>query len=80
MAVIAYNFLTELLNALRLARVNAIVQFFNSLAFAGFSILLLLTWQQEAASLVTAYGLSCLVLIGGMLWFLGRLVAGIAAR
>ncbi len=72
-AVIAYNFLTELLNALRLARVNAIVQFFNSMAFAGFSILLLLTWQREAASLVTAYGLSCLVLIGGMLWFLGRL-------
>ena len=58
---------------LRMARVNAIVQFFNSLAFAGFSILLLLTWQREAASLVTAYGLSCLVLIGGMLWFLGRL-------
>lgn len=71
-AVIAYNFLTELLNALRMARVNAVVQFFNSLAFAGLSILLLLTWQREATSLVTAYGLSCLLLIGGMLWFLGR--------
>ena len=71
-AVIAYNFLTELLNALRLARVNAVVQFFNSLAFAGFSILLLVVWQKEAASLVTAYGLSCLVLIAGMLWFLGQ--------
>ena len=71
-AVIAYNFLTELLTALRLARVNAVVQFFNSLAFATFSLLLLITWRKEAVSLVTAYGLSCLVLIFGMLWFLHR--------
>ncbi len=78
-AVIAYNFLTELLNALRLARVNAIVQFFNSLAFAGFTILLLVAWRQEAASLVTAYGLSCLMLIVGMLWFLRPAVAGTSA-
>ena len=46
--VIAFNYLTELLTALRLARQTAVVQFFNSLMFAGFSVLLLFAWQREA--------------------------------
>ena len=46
--VIAFNYLTELLTALRMARKTAVVQFFNSLMFAGFSILFLFAWRKEA--------------------------------
>ncbi len=69
-AVVAYNYLTELLTALRMARVASVVQFFNSLLFAGLSLLFLFAWQTQAAALVAAYGGACLVLIVAMLWFL----------
>ncbi len=68
--VIAFNYLTELLTALRMARVAGIVQFFNSLAFAGFSVLFLLGWRREASSLVAAYGIACALQIGWMIWYL----------
>ncbi len=70
--VIAFNYLTELLTALRMARVAGMVQFFNSLTFAGFGVLLLLVWQPEAAVLVTAYAIACALQIIWMLWYLRR--------
>jgi len=70
--VIAFNYLTELLTALRMARKTAVVQFFNSLMFAGFSILLLFVWRKQAVALVAAYGLACFLQIGGMAWYLRR--------
>ncbi|HEY2882196.1 MAG TPA: oligosaccharide flippase family protein, partial [Pirellulales bacterium] len=70
--VIVFNYLTELLTALRQARATAVVQFFNSLIFASFSLLLLWAWRREATALVAAYGIACLALIFGMLWFLRR--------
>src|SRR5262249_38147298 len=63
---------TELLTALRMARKTAVVQFFNSLFFAGFSVLLLFAWHREATALVAAYGLACFVQIGSMFWYLRR--------
>ena len=70
--VIVFNYLTELLTALRQARVTAVVQFFNSLMFAGGSLLLLWAWHREATALVAAYGIACLAQIIGMIWFLRR--------
>jgi O-antigen/teichoic acid export membrane protein len=70
--VIAFNYLTELLTALRMARVAGIVQFFNSLTFAGFSMLLLLAWHREATSLVVAYGIACALQIFWMMGYLRR--------
>jgi O-antigen/teichoic acid export membrane protein len=57
--VIAFNYLTELLTALRMARKTAVVQFINSILFASFSIVLLLAWRRQAMALVAAYGLAC---------------------
>ena len=70
--VIAFNYLTELITALRMARVTAVVQFFNSIMFAGFSILLLFYWRTAAVSLVAAYGVACALQIAWMIWFLRR--------
>lgn len=70
--VIVFNYLTELLTALRMARKTAVVQFFNSLMFAGFSVLFLLAWRQQAVALVAAYGLACFLQIGSMIWYLRR--------
>ena len=39
---------------------TAVVQFFNSLMFAGGSLLLLWAWHREATALVAAYGIACL--------------------
>lgn len=70
--VIAFNYLTELLTALRMARATSVVQFFHSFLFAAFSIAFLWLWKPQATSLVAAYGLACVLLTGAMLWFLQR--------
>ncbi len=62
-AVIAYNFLSELLIALRLVRIGAFFQFVNAVAFALFSVALLAWWQADAMAIVFAYGGSCLLLV-----------------
>ncbi len=62
-AVIAYNYLTEMLTALRLVRVSSVFQFVNTAAFAGFSVVLLAMWRADAMAIVVAYGSSCLLLV-----------------
>jgi O-antigen/teichoic acid export membrane protein len=62
-AVIAYNYLTEMLTALRLVRVSSLVQFLNSIAFAALSIVLLALWRQDGMAIVAAYGGACLLLV-----------------
>jgi PST family polysaccharide transporter len=62
-AVIAYNYLTEMLTALRLVRVSSLVQFLNSLAFAALSVVLLALWRLDALAIVLAYAASCLLLV-----------------
>src|SRR5262249_54507498 len=74
--LIVFNYLSELLTALRLARATCVVQFFQSLLFAGFSILFLMTWQHEAVVMVVANAISYLLLSAGIVWFLrGKLRA-----
>jgi glycosyltransferase involved in cell wall biosynthesis/O-antigen/teichoic acid export membrane protein len=78
--VIAFNYLTELLTALRMARKTAVVQFINSILFASFSIVLLLAWKKQAMALVAGYGLACALQIGGMIWYLRRQLNALPAE
>ena len=69
-AVVAYNFLTEMLTALRMVRVVSIVQFFNAVAFALLSVGLVFGWRRDAHAIVAAYALSSLLLVVPTLyWF-----------
>ncbi|MDX1961805.1 MAG: lipopolysaccharide biosynthesis protein [Pirellulales bacterium] len=70
LAVIAFNYLSEALVALRLVRVNAILQFLTSIGFAALSIGLLWGWRTDAAALIVAYAGSCLLLVIGGGWYL----------
>jgi O-antigen/teichoic acid export membrane protein len=59
LALAAYNFLTDVLTALRMVRVTSVVQFASGLLFAVGSIVLLLGWRRDAAAIVVAYAGSC---------------------
>ncbi|HEX4000466.1 MAG TPA: lipopolysaccharide biosynthesis protein [Pirellulales bacterium] len=70
LTVIAYNYLTEMLTALRMVRVASIVQLVNTVLFAVLSVALVFGWQCDAAAIVAAYALSAAILIGPILvWF-----------
>ncbi len=70
LTVIAYNFLTEMLTALRMVRVASIVQLFNAAAFAALSVVFVFGWRCDAASVVVAYALSSLLLVvPTLIWF-----------
>jgi polysaccharide transporter, PST family len=66
-AVVVFNYVTELLTALRMARTMSVLQFLNSMLFAGLSIGLLLFWRNQAVAMVAAYGLACLLVVVGTL-------------
>lgn len=69
LTVIAYNFLTETLTALRLVRVSSLVQFVNSIAFALLSVVLLSLWKLDAQAIVLAYaGSSLLLVLAAIVW------------
>ncbi len=65
LAVIAYNFLTEMLTALRMFRIVSVLQFLNSSVFAILGIGLLIGWQKSVSSVVVAFGGACL--LGGII-------------
>jgi PST family polysaccharide transporter len=69
LAVVAYNFLVEVLNALRLVRLNALIQFGQSVCFAILCVAGLAWWRADSTAVIVAYAAAC----GGML-----LVGGIA--
>ena len=71
-AVVAYNFLVELFTALRNVRLVSVMQLVGSLAFAALGIGLLLGWRDSAASVVVAYGGSCLIAAAAAAWHLRR--------
>jgi O-antigen/teichoic acid export membrane protein len=77
LAVIAYNYLTEMLTALRMVRVSSIVQFVNTAVFAALSVAFLAVWRADAMAIVAAYGGSCLLLVlvalGWLAWTWPRL-------
>jgi O-antigen/teichoic acid export membrane protein len=73
LALVAYNFFTDMLTALRMVRVTSIVQFASGILFAVFSVVLLLGWQRDASAIVVAYAGSCAVaLAAALVWFRGQ--------
>ncbi len=59
--VIVFNYLTDLFTGLRSARMIAVLQLVNSVAFAGLSGLLMCGAGATVANAVRAYALACLV-------------------
>jgi O-antigen/teichoic acid export membrane protein len=68
LAVVAYNFLVEVLNALRLIRLNALIQFGQSLLFAGLCVAGLAWWRADSTTVIVAYATACaaMLLVGGL--------------
>jgi O-antigen/teichoic acid export membrane protein len=77
-AVITYNFLTELVTSLRMARLSSWLQFVNSLLFASVAVGLMLVGRLDAGAVVIAYGVASLLSSLAVLYWLrdaGRDVA-----
>lgn len=60
-SVIAFNFLTSLLNALRMYRVNSLMQLAQTVVFAGLSVGLIYACHTGAASAIAAFGVASLI-------------------
>ncbi|MEX1039022.1 MAG: lipopolysaccharide biosynthesis protein [Pirellulaceae bacterium] len=63
MAVIGFNFQSELFVALRQIRVVSALHFVNSIGFAVLGLGLIYFWESSAHSVIAAYGLACIVTI-----------------
>ncbi len=68
LAVVAFNFLVEVLNALRFVRLNALIQFGQSLLFAVLCVAGLAWWRADAVAVIVAYAMACggMLLVGGI--------------
>jgi polysaccharide transporter, PST family len=69
-SVAAYNYSVSLFTALRNIRMAVAMEFINGVLFAVIGIVLLLTWQCNAASVVVAYSGSCLAAFAAGSWWL----------
>ncbi len=69
-AVIAFNFLTDMFTALRMVRITGQVQFWSTLVFCVLSIVLLVDWRKDAVAIVVAYAVSCAgTFVWAVVWF-----------
>ncbi len=68
-AVVAYNYFISLLTALKKVRLAAAMEFLNGTLFAVLGVGLVLGWRSTAASVVIAYGGSCLLSIAAVFWW-----------
>lgn len=68
LAVVSYNFLVEVLIALRLVRLNALIQFGQSVLFAGLCVAGLAWWRADSVAVIVAYAGACagMLLVGGL--------------
>lgn len=68
LAVVAYNYLVEVLNALRLVRLNALIQFGQSVCFAVLCVVGLAWWRADATAVIVAYAGACaaMLCLGGV--------------
>ena len=71
--VVAFNYLTCLLTALRNIRMVSRMELGNSIFFATAGLLLMAFWRPTAAAVVVAYGLACLLSVVTSLLRLKRL-------
>jgi O-antigen/teichoic acid export membrane protein len=72
LAVILFNFLTNLFTALRNMRLVSGMELAASLIFAVMGVSLMCLWHCNTESVVAAYGTACLVTALGGLWWLRR--------
>lgn len=68
LTVTAFNFLYELMTALRRTAWIAGLQLANSVLFAAVGVGLLLIWKNAAVSVMLAYGSACAVTAAAALW------------
>ncbi len=72
-AVVGFNFSIELFTSLRNIRLVSVMHLLNSLMFAGLGVVLVLGWQPSASSVVTAYGMACLLSVIFASWWMRHL-------
>lgn len=78
LAVVGFNYVTELLTALRTVRLSAVLQFVNGIAFAVLGIALVLGVESSAVMVVVAYGGACLISIVVATGWLSRMWPSLA--
>ncbi len=68
LAVVSYNFLVEVLIALRMIRLNALIQFGQTMLFAGFCVAGLAWWRVDSVAVIVAYAAACaaMLALGGL--------------
>ena len=72
-AVILLNTINELFSGMRMFRAVTMLQFAQSLLFAGLALSLAGTWHAGADSVITSYGLTCLLCSALPLYWLIRM-------
>lgn len=73
--VVVFNYLNELLTALRQVRAVSWMQFVNSLTFTVAGVLLVWQWESTAEAVVLAFAISCLAGIVSIAPWYGELAA-----
>ncbi len=76
-ALVVFNYLTELFAAMRLARLVYGLQLITSLMFAVIGLSLFAVWQVTAVAVIVAYSLACSVAALWGLYYLVRVWRGI---
>ncbi len=71
--VIAFNFINEMLTGLRMFRLVSRLQFANTVAFAVFSLGLLVFWKTAALAVVTGYAAACILSVFCMVLYLRQI-------
>jgi O-antigen/teichoic acid export membrane protein len=74
-AVVAFNYMNELLTALRQVRAVSWMQFVNSITFTIVGVALVLWWESSAEAVVLAFGISCVVALLAVLPWRSELAA-----
>jgi O-antigen/teichoic acid export membrane protein len=69
-AVVGFNYLTSLLEALRQVRLVSIMRFVAALSFAVIALYFALTWENSAAAVTCGFAISCLIGCAPAVWFL----------
>ena len=72
-ATIVFNAVNELFNGLRMFRVLSLLQFAQSMLFAGLAVALTFSWQTRADSVIVAWGLTCALCSALPLYWLVRM-------
>jgi polysaccharide transporter, PST family len=72
-ATIIFNAINELFSGLRMYRALSVMQFFQSILFAGFALSLAGSWHAGANSVIAAYGLTCALCSAVPIYWLTRM-------